>query len=371
MSLNLDIKNWDAFLVHKIFKIGYGSKLDIGKMTHDNPTINFVSRTACNNGVCDVVDLIPTKKPYKAGALTLALGGSIGSCFVQEQDFYTSQNVAVLEELEDLSQYTKLFVAKIIEKECKTRYKAFGRELNSHINTDLCIMLPKTKDGKPNWQFMNDYMISLFDKAETETKEIIKISKGDVNTIVNLSNKVNAEDFNKWVDNKQRDKVELRTENWQEFKIGDLFKTYTGGDLIIGNIEEGDIPVISHSAANNSVKAYSQNIPNKKLFDHRKTISLADRGTFFATIQPEDFYIGTRVKALEALYENITKHMLIFIATIINNEKYKFSYGRNCTDNLDSVIIKLPTLKLDNGAFQPNWQFMEDYIKSLPYSNRI
>ena len=61
----------------------------------------------------------------------------------------------------------------------------------------------------------------------------------------------------------------------------------------------------------------------------------------------------------------------MFIATIINNEKYKFSYGRNCTDNLDTVIIKLPTLKLDNGDFQPDWQFMEDYTKSLPYSAKL
>ncbi len=52
-----------------------------------------------------MVDIVYNKngkqiKPFKAGLMTLALGGSLGSCFIQNKPFYTAQNVAILEEKE-------------------------------------------------------------------------------------------------------------------------------------------------------------------------------------------------------------------------------------------------------------------------------
>lgn len=368
MSLHLDTNSWKNFLLSEYFKIEQ-SKGDNQAKDLDEGDTPLISAGSVNNGIVKFINKGDGKsEKFEKNCITIDM---FGKCYYQPFDFYAVSHgrINILTPLIKIDKWALLFICTVLEQDTLLKY-SYNRMLTQGKLENIEIKIPAIGDN-PNWQFMNDYMEKLFDKAKKETTEIIKISKGDANTIINLSNKVNAEDFNKWVDNKPKDKVELKTENWQEFKIGDLFKTYTGGDLIIGNIVEGDIPVISHSATNNSVKVYSQNIPSKKLFDHNKTISLADRGTFFATIQPEDFYIGTRVKALEALNENITKYMLMFIATIINNEKYKFSYGRNCTDNLDTVIIKLPTLKLDNGDFQPDWQFMEDYTKSLPYSAKL
>lgn len=147
---------------------------------------------------------------------------------------------------------------------------------------------------------------------------------------------------------------------WIPFKIGQLFKTYTGVDLIIGNVIEGDIPVISHTSDNNGIKIYSAEIEGQKLFNHKKTISLADCGTFYAALQYKDFYIGTRVKALEFLDGEHPIEMLQFIVTIINNEKFRFCYGRNCTSGLDDLIIKLPALNN-----KPHYDYMVKYIQSL------
>lgn len=155
--------------------------------------------------------------------------------------------------------------------------------------------------------------------------------------------------------------MELSVEKWKSVTIGTFFNTYTGGDLIISRVQEGNIPVVSHSVDNNGVKIYSDIIPGRKLFNCRKTISLADRGTFFAAVQKEDFYIGTRVKALEFKDGEHSENVLKFIVTIINNERFRFSYGRNCTSGLDDLVIKLP-LKLDGSI---DYDFMERYISSL------
>lgn len=154
--------------------------------------------------------------------------------------------------------------------------------------------------------------------------------------------------------------MSLNTETWLPFKIGQIFKTYTGGDLIITDTQEGEIPIISHTSDNNGIKTYSAEIEGQKLFNHKKTISLADRGTFYAAVQYQDFYIGTRVKALEFLDGEHSTEVLIFVATVINHEKFRFCYGRNCTNGLDELIIYLPAV-----GNKPDYLFMKNYICSL------
>lgn len=75
----------------------------------------------------------------------------------------------------------------------------------------------------------------------------------------------------------------------------------------------------------------------------------------------------------------------LFIATVIRNEKYKFSYGRKWTlENMNASIIRLPIQHNPDGTpyiepnciyseegYVPDWQFMEDYIRSLPYGDRL
>jgi hypothetical protein len=69
----------------------------------------------------------------------------------------------------------------------------------------------------------------------------------------------------------------------------------------------------------------------------------------------------------EYLY-SMNKYIALFLTTIINREQYKYSYGRKCSQvKLKRSRIKLPVTP--EGT--PDWQFMENYIKSLPYSKNI
>lgn len=165
----IDIAEWGEFHLYDIFDIDSGSKMDKIAMKFDNPTINFVGRSGVNNGVTAVVDEVEDYVPYKAGNLTLALGGAyLGSCFVQEKDFYTSQNVVVLSPKEDISFYAKEFICAVIFKEGNTHYKAFIDELNRHIKTDFIIKLPVDSQGKPNYEYMDKYMVEVLNKTKNK-----------------------------------------------------------------------------------------------------------------------------------------------------------------------------------------------------------
>lgn len=166
-------EHWKEFYLHKLFHITMGNGIDANKTTNFDPKYKYVSRDSNGNGVVGVVDEIIGETPFPAGSMSVALGGSfLGSCFIQKEPFYTAQNVAVLQEKEPLSIHTKLFVSSLIRNECKIKYLAFGRELNSHIRKDFTIKLPVLHDEEgividhkkvysedgfiPDWKFMEE-----------------------------------------------------------------------------------------------------------------------------------------------------------------------------------------------------------------------
>lgn len=161
----LDTNGWKAFHLYDIFDIDMGNKFDRGKMPVGD-AVNFVGRTGNNNGVNAVCGFVDGVAPYDAGALTLALGGTIGACFVQTDKFYTSQNVVVLFPRQPISLMTKCFLSKIIWHVSDMYYDAFSNELNKHIKTDFVFYLPITSDGQPDWAWMEQYMQQQIDKAE-------------------------------------------------------------------------------------------------------------------------------------------------------------------------------------------------------------
>lgn len=167
----------------------------------------------------------------------------------------------------------------------------------------------------------------------------------------------------------------IDTTNWRTFKLSEIFyEPDTGKDLIYRDLIKGEYPVIGHCKEDNGVTCWTEKLDNYKLYNHQKTISLGDRGCFIAYVQPLDFYIGTRVKALTSRNKDSNIYQLQFIATCINLEQFKFCYGRNATDKVTDIKIKLPA-KLKNGKYEPDWLYMEKYIiestKQLPKTNNV
>ncbi|GAA6808935.1 restriction endonuclease subunit S [Helicobacter pylori] len=149
---------------------------------------------------------------------------------------------------------------------------------------------------------------------------------------------------------------------WQSFRLGDLFEIYTGRDIIIGQTQQGDIPLVSHQHENNGITKTIKEIQNRTIFNHKQTIALADRGVFLATTQNKDFHIGTRVKALVFKNGEQDKKTRLFFTTCINKNQIMFlDYSSNATNKLPNLTISLPTTK--NGKI--DFHFMHTLINAL------
>lgn len=169
----VDTKDFKRFHLYDegLFTIDSGTKLDKAKMSNKDPSVNFVGRANANNGVTDYIDLIDGLEPYESGLMTISLGGEyLGSCFVQDKPFYTSQNVNVLIPQNPMSYYCKKYIAAMVFKEGRLHYKAFIDELNRHMKTDFTIPLPVDKNGVPDWTYMENYMLYIEKKAQNNIK---------------------------------------------------------------------------------------------------------------------------------------------------------------------------------------------------------
>lgn len=133
----------------ELFDISRGNKMDLNKMVILGPepdSIAFIGRSGEANGLSAFVGAVLGVEPYDAGLITVALGGSALSSFVQPRRFYTAQNVDVLRPKAPMDLATKVFYCLCIEAN-RFRYSTFGREANRTLRT---VPVPAL-DTVPTW----------------------------------------------------------------------------------------------------------------------------------------------------------------------------------------------------------------------------
>ncbi len=156
------------------------------------------------------------------------------------------------------------------------------------------------------------------------------------------------------------------TDDWGEFRFEDLFVSSTGDTDILQNmLEEFGEPVVSAGESNEGI--IGRTTIDAKVFSPN-TITLDMFGQAFAHGYPYKMVTHARVMSLAVKNHAVSLEVCLFLATIINFNRYKFAYGRMCNwERIKNERLKLP--KTPTG--EPDWNEMERQIKALPYGDRI
>ena len=124
---------------------------------------------------------------------------------------------------------------------------------------------------------------------------------------------------------------------------------------------KGKIPLVSSSENNNGVIEFTDLKPK---YNNCLTIGKIGGTTFYQSMP----FIATSDVTILTPNIPFNQYIGLFMSTILNQEKYKWNYGRQIRLNdCQKLCIKLPTTAENN----PDWEFMENYIKSLPYSSSL
>jgi hypothetical protein len=348
--MNLNIKDWKEFKISKLFTLETG-KANQG-MLEEGDECFYVGAKRDNNGV--MIHCAYNKSLIQKGNCIIFIcngQGSVGYANYMDVDFIGTTDI-VAGYNEKLNSYNGVFIATIL---CQERPKySFGRKWKTHLN-DTIINLPikhnadKTpfidemheysEDGYvPDWDFMEDYIKSLHSKPLT-TK--------------NKNKKIPA----------------LNVDKWKEFSLDKLFEIKKGKRLTSEDQEDGDYNYIGAIDSNNGV---ANHIAQKPIHE-ANTITLSYNGSVGeAFYQDEPYWATDDVNALYPRCKEFNKSIGLFICAVIRQEKYRFSYGRKWTlENMKITKIKLPARQVKKGQYVPDWEFMENYIKALPYGDRI
>lgn len=321
--------------ISDLFNVIYGVNLELVNLTQckstDKNAVPFVSRTENNNGVSAYVEMELDVEPNPAHTLSVAGGGSVLSTFYQKFPYYSGRDLYILVPKRKMSIIEMLFYAKCISAN-KYKYN-YGRQANKTLKN---ILIPSQISEE------------LKNKLTTYHKELEE----------SISQKPLTEE-----------KIKLEVDKWEDFNVKDIFKLKKAKPVHAVELEDvgnGKLPYITRTSFNNGTEKFIlEDINFDENINNQNCISIGGEG-LVAFYQQNKFIAGNNITLL--YNKNLNKYNSMFLNTLLTKQlKEKFNYGRGATkERISQLKIKLPS---KNG--NPDFEYMENYIKSLSYSSSL
>ncbi len=310
----------------ELFTPVYGVNLELVNVEecrkNDYNSIRFVSRTEINNGVSASVKRMIEVPPNPAHTISVAVSGSVLSSFYQDKEYYSGRDLYYLLPNKKMSKEEMIFYALCI-KANKYKYN-YGRAANKTLKD---ILLPA--------EIPNEFKKITFDKISVPSDKRIIEKHFDLNT-----------------------------KNWKSFQLSKMFDITGSKTTPLLELEEygkGKYPYVTTQATNNGVEGFYS------LYTEEGNILTIDSAVLgYCSFQPLPFSASDHVEKLIPKF-SMNKYVALFLVMIMNLEQYRYNYGRKCSQTrMEKINIKLPAKNAE-----PDFEFMENYIKSLPYSSSI
>lgn len=375
--MNLDINNWKEFtfgrLISDIYKSKAINKDDLQIAANWKLGIRYITRTAENNGCELIADLSFIDNSFIQEGNAITIGDTTATCFYQSEKFITGDHMVVVR-ADWLNEILALYMVTILNKE---QYKySYGRaflidriketlvKLPIQYNEDGTVYIDSLKKYSdlgyvPDFDMMQQYIKTLHFKYLTTKNKRINIQK-------------------------------LKISDWKGFYIS---RTYTQSGLFeienckcgsAGNLDDGnDINYIGAKKNNNGVMRRVVRVESLVSKGNGIMFICDGEGSVGYTNYMDEDFIGSTTTSI-GYDEALNPYVALFLVTILDKEKFKYSYGRKYRTHINEAIIKLPiqrnlkgdpiidaSKKYSKEGYIPDWTFMENYIKALPYGDRL
>ena len=335
----VDIRDWKTFKVGDLFDIHPTKHYNLTNayLFEESGEIPVIVNSSYNNGVGGYTNLNPTEK---GGIITFSDTTSSTAIFYQHSDFIGYSHVqGMYPKHNDWSEKSMLFFLTVFKKAAFLLGFDYVNKFTRKLASEIEIKLPVI-NNQIDFNFMEKKIELYFSESKKHIDKLSELSAFS--------------------------KKKIDVERWKEFKIGDLFDIISPKVYHTKHVTKSNdgIPYIVRSKYNNGMK-YRVEIKKDYILNPGGTISFgAENATFF--YQAEDFISGRDMYYIDT--RKLSKNCALFITTCLQKitDKYSYNYGL-FPKLLKEEIIKLP---VDQDE-KPDWNYMESFIKSLPYGNMI
>ena len=363
----MDTTTWKEFVLSDIFEIKKGKRLTKANQT-EGDTI-FIGATALNNGI---TAYIGQEAIHEGNTISLTYNGSIGEAFYQKEPFWASDDVNVLYSKGfTLNERLAMFFCAILRHE--KQMWSYARKWNLDQMNNTVIKLPADKDGRLDLEYISSYIDSLDDDVSTIPDYFL--DEGYDKACWYLDN-IDQEEFEREYAGKQTNKkISLQDRQWKIFQVEQVFNILNGKGITSTEIEDhiGEFPTVQSGETNNGLLGYIDLEYCKEMnytFYEGPCLTVARSGASgYVSFQAAGCCVGDSAKILVLkTHPQDEKEVLLFLKTILMQNKFKYMYARKVTEDIykaDEILLPIT----DNSL--PDYQFMAEYIKTLPFSKKI
>lgn len=153
--------------------------------------------------------------------------------------------------------------------------------------------------------------------------------------------------------------LNLDNRNWREFFFEDVLSIDSGKRLTKADMQEGMRPFIGASDSNNGITFFTSSI-NESLDSNVLGVNY-NGSVGFSFYHPYEALFSDDVKRVKWLSEeHNNRYTLLFLASIIHQQKNKYAYGYKFNGQRmkrQKILLPVDSLGL------PDWNFMEAYMK--------
>lgn len=298
--------------------------------------------------------------------------------YYKDDGFKKKKNIGRIEQMDPITQASKWIN---IEKEWidlyKNRKEKPGRSATSIV-------------GASDEWVCEAYMDT--DYAALNESDFVNTLNGYFSYLVSIgklfdekyipSSKYVMDYFNFLLSRKDNSSKQIDVSNWKEFVYSQIFDVQKGfynkkpehsfvGEIpFLGATERcngvteyysiEDIEVASKTGDENNVSI------EEKLFSGNALCVTNNGSVGCAFFQPITFTCSHDVNPLYIIDGCFNMYNALFVATVIEMDKYRWAYGRKWRpERMVKSTIRLPA-KLQDDKYVPDWEYMENYMKSLP-----
>ncbi|MCH4390438.1 restriction endonuclease subunit S [Staphylococcus haemolyticus] len=331
--MKLSDREWKAFVLEDLFKVSGTKTTPLNLLKKNNKKNNkqfpYVTTKSTYNGI----DNFFSEYTEDGNVITID-SATDGYVFFQLNKFSASDHVEKLTPKFEINKFIGLFILISIKKATKDKY-GYGHKFSQTRIKRQKILLP-INNNNPDYDFMEQYIKEKYFNLKSQIKEKQKYEITD------------------W---RGLDEVE-----WMDFQINKLFYNKIGKNIDGNKIDKqnGKVPYVTRKESNNGLDGFIYNdkrIEEKLNISQNPVITIGNE-TAKPFVQNYDFFTGTKVNILQPIATN-NIFSLRFISKMLEQQKKKYSYSFT----INSRRLKKQTIKLPTKNNQPDYDFMEQYMK--------